>query len=159
MCHKIHVTDTKIRYIYIYEILYLNCNIFSIFVYISKFFQRNNNYIFLLIANKKYSFQFKNIKKWKMILFFPFWKMKIRARVCWQSSWPVIHLVIYVYLYCREQAATRYATPLDRFSAKCRHVLHLAIIVEIYVANILCHPFLKNNPSYICGLSIVYRQS
>lgn len=29
----------------------------------------------------------------------------------------------------------------DRFSAKCRRVLHLAIIVEIHVANILRHPF------------------
>lgn len=48
----------------------------------------------------------------------------------------------YIYIVVSRRA-TRYATPLDRFSAKCHRVLHLAIIVEIYVANILCHPFLK----------------
>ena len=41
----------------------------------------------------------------------------------------------------------REATRPDRFSAKCRRVLHAAIMVEIYVANISSHPFLAPSAS------------
>lgn len=34
----------------------------------------------------------------------------------------------------------------DRFNAKCRRVLHAAIMVEIYVANISSHPFSLARP-------------
>jgi len=34
----------------------------------------------------------------------------------------------------------------DRFNAKCRRVLHAAIMVEIYVANISSHPFSPARP-------------
>lgn len=35
----------------------------------------------------------------------------------------------------------------DRFNAKCRRVLHAAIMVEIYVANISGHPFSPTSPT------------
>ena len=45
------------------------------------------------------------------------------------------------YLFSRERPAKPPGTqPPDRFGAKCRRVLHSAIIVEIYVANISRRP-------------------